>query len=100
MGETFAAFVANHRGSNVSRSGSSTTGTPSSSSEIAPPQVAGPADPSFEQFPPSQVEEPAVLASPAAVGDGADPTAAVLKSLAALMVLGTGVAFKRTLDEA
>lgn len=101
VGESFAAFAANNRGSNVSRSGSSTTGSGSAdSSEIAPPQVADPADPSFEQFPASQVEEPSVVATRAAADGPAGSTGAVLKALAALMVVGTGVAFKRTLDEA
>lgn len=100
VGESFAAFAANNRGSSWSRGGSGSTTGSTNSSEIAPPRVADPADPSFEQFPASQVEEPTVLATPAATGDPTSPMAGLLKSLAALMVLGTGVAFKRTLDEA
>lgn len=100
VGESFAAYAAGNRGSDWSSGGTSSPGSTANSSEIAPPQVAGPADPSFEQFPASQVEEPTVLATPAATGDPTSPMAGMLKSIAALMVLGTGLAFKRSLDEA
>lgn len=92
LGESFAAFVAGNRGSDWSRGGA---GSSLSRSEVPAPRVAGPHDPAFEAFPDAQVEEPDVMATPIASGEPIDPREALLRWVAAAMVLGTAIVFKR-----